>query len=172
MPESLPEPWLRGILPDLNPVTGHLLRASEQIREDLSRALEPLTPAQLWAKPLEMSSPGFHAKHLAGSTNRLCTYLEGASLTPGQLVAMAGESAGTESAGELIEGVNKAFDRYDRLVRELKPEEFAAVREIGRKRLRTTAIGIAIHIAEHGQRHAGQAINAAKLAVRTARSAV
>jgi hypothetical protein len=33
-----------------------------------------------------------------------------------------------------------------------------------RKRLQTTAVSVAIHIAEHGQRHVGQAINAAKLA--------
>jgi hypothetical protein len=46
----------------------------------------------------------------------------------------------------------------------LRPEQFGDVREIGRKRLQTTAISLAIHIAEHGQRHVGQAISAAKLA--------
>jgi hypothetical protein len=158
------EPWLRGIRPDLPPVTGHLLRASEHIREDLARALAPLTPGQLWATPYEMTSAGFHAKHLAGSTGRLCTYLEGRTLTKEELAAIPLEGVGAESAAELIDSVNRAFERYERLVRELAPGHFGDVREIGRRRLPTTAIGLAIHIVEHGQRHAGQAITTARLA--------
>jgi hypothetical protein len=46
----------------------------------------------------------------------------------------------------------------------LKPEDFGLMRHVGRRRLPVTAIGLAIHIAEHGQRHVGQAISAAKLA--------
>jgi hypothetical protein len=111
-----------------------------------------------------MTSAGFHAKHLAGSTARLCTYLEGSQLSPDQLAAMKAEGSGNESGGELIEGVNRALSRYEDLVRRLNPESFGEVREIGRKRLQTTAISVAIHIAEHGQRHVGQVINAAKLA--------
>ncbi|MES1257460.1 MAG: DinB family protein [Acidobacteriota bacterium] len=164
MTEPLMEPWLRGIAPDLHPVTGHLLRASQQIREDIERALRPLTPGQIWATPFGMTSAGFHAKHLAGSTRRLCTYLAGAQLTAEQVGAIPGERTGTESAAELLTGIEAAFDGYEALVRALRPEDFATLREIGRKRLRTTAVSLAIHIAEHGQRHAGQAISAAKLA--------
>jgi DinB superfamily len=164
MSDLLPEPWLRGVIPGADPVTLHLLRASLQIREDIERALQPLTTAQIWAMPDEMTSAGFHAKHLAGSTERLCAYLEGLQLTAEQLGAIAGERAGAEHAAELIARVNAAFDRYDRIVSELRPREFGAIREVGRKRLQTTAIGLAIHIAEHGQRHVGQAISAARLA--------
>jgi uncharacterized damage-inducible protein DinB len=35
-------------------------------------------------------------------------------------------------------------------------------REVGRRRLPTTVIGLLTHIAEHTQRHVGQAITAAK----------
>jgi len=164
MSDLLPEPWLRGATPDADPVTGHLLRASVQIREDIERALKPLTTAQLWAMPDEMTPAGFHAKHLAGSTERLCTYLEGHQLTAAQLVAIAGERTGSETATELIARVNAAFDRYDHIVSGLRPEQFGEVREVGRRRLPVTAVGLAIHIAEHGQRHVGQAISAAKLA--------
>jgi hypothetical protein len=145
-------------------VTGHLLRASQHIREDIERALRPLTSGQIWATPSGMTSAGFHAKHLAGSTHRLCAYLAGAQLTAEQVDAIPGERTGTESAAELLAGIHAAFDRYEALVRELRPEDFAGIREIGRKRLQATAIGLAIHIAEHGQRHTGQAISAAKLA--------
>jgi hypothetical protein len=165
LPESLPEPWLRGVLPGFDPVVAHLLRASEQIQEDIERAVSPLTTAQLWAAPHGMTPAGFHAKHLAGSTDRLCIYLEGRQLDDNQLTAMRAESAGEESAADLIAGVAAAFARYEKLVKALPRENFGAIREVGRKRLATTAIGLAIHIAEHGQRHAGQAIVAAKLAL-------
>lgn len=154
---------MRGIVPGIDPVIGHLLRASEHIREDLERAIAPLNREQLWAKPEGMTSVGFHAKHLAGSTERLSTYLEGGQLSPEQFVALKAEGTGEESAGELMAAVHAALARYEELVRALSPAHFADVREIGRKRLQTTVISLAIHIAEHGQRHVGQAISAAKL---------
>jgi hypothetical protein len=160
----LPEPWMRGILPGVDPVIGHLLRASEHIQEDLERAIASLSVDQIWAKPYGMTSAGFHAKHLAGSTERLCTYLEGKQLTADQLAAIAQEDQGRESAQDLIAVVRRSLDRYEKLVRDLTPEKFGEKREIGRRRLETTAISLAIHIAEHGQRHVGQAISAAKLA--------
>jgi hypothetical protein len=160
---ALPEPWMRGIVPGIDPVIGHLLRASEHIREDVERAIVPLSTEQLWARPDEMTPAGFHVKHLAGSTERLSTYLEGGQLNAEQLAAMKAESTGAESAEALIASVRAALDRYEALVRALSPEHFGDVREIGRKRLQTTVISLAIHIAEHGQRHVGQAISAAKL---------
>lgn len=155
---------MRGIVAGIDPVIGHLLRASEHIREDLERAIARLSVEQLWARPQGMTSAGFHAKHLAGSTERLCTYLEGRQLSDEQLAALKAESTGRESAKELLTAVRSALARYENLVLHLTPVHFADVREIGRRRLQTTAISLAIHIAEHGQRHVGQAISAAKLA--------
>jgi len=157
---------MRGIVPGIDPVVGHLLRASEHIREDLERAIAPLTKEQLWATPNGMTSAGFHTKHLAGSTERLSMYLEGHQLTAEQLAAMKAEGTGQESAEQLLAGVRAALAHYEDLVRALSAEHFGDIREIGRKRLRTTVISLAIHIAEHGQRHVGQAISAAKLATR------
>jgi hypothetical protein len=161
---SLPEPWLRGILSGVHPVTAHLLRSSEQIREEIQPALLPLSLIQLWAMPEEMNSAGFHAKHLAGSTSRLCTYLEGGQLTAEQLAAIPGERAGAETAAELLARIHAALDRYDSIVRALDPERFGDIREVGRQRLQTTAISLAIHIVEHGHRHLGQVIAASRLA--------
>lgn len=155
---------MRGIVPGLDPVIGHLLRASEHIREDVERAIAPLTVQQLWATPHGMTSAGFHAKHLAGSTERLRTYLEGRQLRAEQLAAMKAEGTGAESAAELIAAVREALARYEATVRGLTPEHFGDVREIGRKKFQTTAVSLAIHIAEHGLRHTGQVIGAAKLA--------
>jgi hypothetical protein len=155
---------MRGILPGVDPVIGHLLRASEHISEDLEHAIGNLTIDQIWATPHNMTSVGFHAKHLAGSTERLCTYLEGKQLTAAQLADINQENHGTESAVNLIAAVRRSLARYEELVCALTPEKFGEKREIGRRRLETTAISLAIHIAEHGQRHVGQAISAAKLA--------
>jgi len=160
---SASEPWLRGILPDLDPVIGHLIRASQQIREDLEQAIVQLTAEELWARPHGVTSAGFHAKHLAGSTERLCAYLEGRALSAEELAVIGTEGSGDETAEELIRLVNTALARYEKQVRELRPEDFGARRHVGRARLPVTAIGLAIHIAEHGQRHVGQAISAAKL---------
>lgn len=155
---------MRGIVQGIDPVIGHLLRAAEQIHEDAETAIGGLTPAQLWSKPHGMTSAGFHAKHLAGSTNRLSTYLAGRRLTAEQLDAIRKEGEGSETATELLASIDAALDSYRRLLQTLSPQAFASVREIGRKRYQTTAISVAIHIAEHGQRHIGGMIAAAKLA--------
>ena len=154
---------MRGVVPGTDPVIGHLLRASEHIREEMERTLRPLSVEQIWAKPSGMTSAGFHAKHLAGSTERLCTYLEGGQLDEVQLAALKEEGQGQETADTLLGAIGAALTRYEQLVEALKPERFGEIREIGRRRLQTTAISLAIHIAEHGQRHVGQAISAAKL---------
>ena len=163
---QLPEPWLRGVEPGINPVIGHLLRSSQQIREDLTNAIAHLTVEQLWTQPWTNSngaaSVGFHARHLAGSTLRLCTYLEGNQLSETQLADLRRENDPGESAASLLAGVESALDRYETLLRNLPQEQFDTLREVGRQRLQTTAIGLAIHIAEHGQRHTGQAITIAK----------
>src|SRR5580658_3163655 len=109
MPQPLPEPWMRGIVPGIDPVIGHLLRASEHIKEDLERAIGPLTVEEIWAKPGGMTSVGFHAKHLAGSTERLCTYLDGKQLTSEQIVAMKEEGRGEETAQDLIDSVRRSL---------------------------------------------------------------
>lgn len=153
---------MRGVVSGIDPVIGHLLRASEHIREEMERALSPLSVEQIWARPDGMTSVGFHAKHLAGSTRRLCTYLEGRQLDQAQLAALKEEGQGQEPADALLAEIRDALTHYEELVRKLAPERFGEIREIGRKRLQTTAVSLAIHIAEHGQRHVGQAISAAK----------
>jgi hypothetical protein len=154
---------MRGVIPGIDPVIGHLLRASEHIKEDVERALAPLTADRIWAKPNGITSAGFHAKHLAGSTGRLCTYLAGKQLNAEQLAAINEEGRGDESAEALIAGVRRSLEHYEQLLQTLTPAMFGDLREIGRQRLPTTAISLAIHIAEHGHRHVGQLITTAKL---------
>ncbi len=159
-----PEPWLRGVEPGIDPVVGHLLHGSQHIREDMEAAISGLSAAELWTPAHGVTCAGFQAKHLAGSTLRLCTYLIGEQLSAEQIVAMGAESAGHETAAPLLSAIAQAFDHYDGLIRALRPEQFGTLREIGRKRLQTTVVSLAIHIVEHGMRHVGLTIAAARAA--------
>ena len=159
-----PEPWLRGAISGLDPLIAPVLYAFTQAREDLAEHTDGLTPDELWARPHDLGSLGFHMRHIAGSTNRLMTYLEGRQLSESQLAAIREEAKPGASRDQLLEEIALAFQNAEALVRTLTPEKLREPREIGRKRLPTTVIGLLTHIAEHTQRHVGQAISAAKLA--------
>jgi uncharacterized damage-inducible protein DinB len=150
MPE---EPWLRGPIPGIDPLTAPVLYAFIQAREDLARYTENLTTAQLWS-----SKVGFHIRHIARSTDRLIMYLKGEQLTPEQL----GEGEPGASREELLAELDSAFNRAEAVIRAIDPATLAEPREVGRKKLPTTVIGLLTHIAEHTQRHVGQAITGAR----------
>ena len=79
--------------------------------------------------------------------------------------ALAAEgSPGELSREELLEAMNQAFRDAEAVIRAIDPATLGDARTVGRKRLPTTVIGLLTHIAEHTQRHVGQAIAAAKLA--------
>ena len=160
---TLPEPWLRGPV-GVHPLTAPILYAFQQTREDLAQYTEALTSEQIWATPYALGSVGYHLRHIAGSTDRLTTYLQGKQLTESQLRALAAEAEPGATREELLTQLDAALQRAEMVVRALDPATLADAREVGRKRLPTTVIGLLTHIAEHTQRHVGQAISAAKLA--------
>jgi uncharacterized damage-inducible protein DinB len=161
--QKTPEPWLRGPIPGVNPLVAPILFAFQQAREDLAAHTEGLSTGQLWATPFGFGSVGFHLRHIAGSTDRLVTYLEGKQLSDNQLAALKSEHEPGASRTLLLHDLDFAFRRAEAVVRALDPSLLASPREVGRKRLPTTVIGLLTHIAEHTQRHVGQAISAAKL---------
>jgi len=120
---------------------------------------------QLWAAPHSFGSVGFHIRHIAGSTDRLMSYLQGKPLNEVQLATLRGEH---EPAGadldELLALVDTAFNDAETVVRALDAAKLREARGVGRQQLPTTVIGLLVHISEHTQRHVGQAISAAKLA--------
>ncbi|HTS31513.1 MAG TPA: DinB family protein [Bryobacteraceae bacterium] len=163
--ESLPEPWLRGPICGLSPLVAPILYAFEQAREDLARYTEGLTTGQIWAVLYGLGSVGFHIRHIAGSTERLMTYLAGHPLSESQLAALrAEEEPSGPGREELLAELDRAFREAEEVVRSLDLSTLTGVRAVGRKRLPTTVIGLLTHIAEHTQRHVGQAICAAKVA--------
>lgn len=159
--QPLPEPWLRGALVGVSPFVAPLVRSFEQAREDLAHWTEGLGPDELWARPGGLPAVGFQLRHIAGSVDRLGTYLAGGQLSEEQMRALSSESAAGAEREELLTAIDQAFARCVEIAKSI--EDLQAARAVGRKALPTTAMGLIVHIAEHTQRHVGQAITTAKL---------
>ena len=162
-PPVVVEAWMRGPLAGVDPLIAPILFSFQQAREDLAKHTDGLTPGQIWAAPYGFGSVGFHIRHIAGSTGRLMTYLEGNQLSDTQMTALRAEHEPGDTLAELLERLDAAFRNAETTVRRLSPAMLPEPRAVGRKRLPTTVIGLLTHIAEHTQRHVGQAISAAKL---------
>lgn len=159
-----PEPWLRGPIADVSPLLAPTLHAYQQVREDLRRWTADLTAEQLWRTFGDVPSVGFQLRHIAGSIDRLTTYLRGEQLSERQLAALRREAEAGADAGTLLSEVEKAIAASEAVIRDLAVETLPEPRSVGRKALPTTVMGLVVHLAEHTQRHVGQAITTAKLA--------
>src|SRR5580700_8142635 len=106
---TLPEPWLRGPIPNVHPLIAPILYAFQQAREDLATHTAALTIEQIWATPHGLGSLGFHIRHIAGSTARLITYLEGNQLSEEQLAELRTEPEPGASIQNLLAGMERSF---------------------------------------------------------------
>lgn len=162
----MPEAWLRGPVPGvptpLMPAAHSLLDAVE----DMERAVEGLTPEQVWLMPGGAASIGFHLQHVPGSLERLLTYARGEALTPGQLAAIPAEGEpGEPPAGpdRLLDALRDARDRTLDAYRATDPDTLPAPRAVGRAGLPSSVQGLLFHAAEHARRHAGQVVATARI---------
>jgi uncharacterized damage-inducible protein DinB len=158
---SEPEVWLRGALPDVPPLLQPVAHSLLQCREDVRAALRELTPAQLSARPGGAASAGFHARHAAGSLDRLLTYARGEQLSAAQREALAGEGApdlAADAASRLIVAFDSAIESALRQLRGTPEQTLLEPRAVGRAQLPSTVIGLLFHAAEHTQRHSGQLV--------------
>ncbi len=145
---------MRGAIAGVDPLTAPVLYAFQQAREDLGRWTEGISAEVLWSSKI-----GFHIRHISRSTERLITYLRRQQLDEWQF----GEGEAGASREELLAEMELAFEKAERVVRGIDPSTLRESREVGRMRLPTTVIGLLTHIAEHTQRHVGQAITEAKI---------
>jgi uncharacterized damage-inducible protein DinB len=160
MAENNVEPWLRATHMELDPLRRAVVHALELAREDLARWCVPLGLDEMEQCPFDLPSVGFQLRHIARSLDRLLTYAEGASLSEQQLAALQEEhQAVPDTAAEFTSTVEHAIAR----VLAIDPDQFDDARGVGRAKLPTTVGGLLIHIAEHTQRHVGQAITTAKV---------
>ncbi|MFZ0593868.1 MAG: DinB family protein [Bryobacteraceae bacterium] len=157
------EPWLRGRLEGVPLAVMPLFFCFANVREDLRRHVADLTTEEIWKKVGRNAAVGFHLRHIFGSVDRLLTYLEGGQLTEEQLEFLSRESAPGASFDELFTQLDRQLTAAEQRLMELDTSDLNAVRYVGRARLEVTFLGLLIHIAEHTQRHLGQAITTAKL---------
>lgn len=161
------EPWMRGPMPGIEPLVMPVFFSFQQVREDLARHTAGLSNEQVWQRVGSLPPLGFHLRHIAGSVERLTAYLMNESLTDRQLAFLKEESSPGAPLDELIGAIDRSFAATETRLRTIDPAAIHEPRYIGRKRLPTTVLGLLVHIAEHTQRHLGQAITSAKLARQT-----
>jgi uncharacterized damage-inducible protein DinB len=73
----------------------------------------------------------------------------------------------TATREQLFAELDSSLARSTQRVRALASADLSAPRLVGTKQLRSTLGGLLVHVAEHTQRHVGQAILTAKLLTRT-----
>ena len=157
------EPWLRGPLEGVDPLLCPLIYSFQQASEDLRKWTEGLTTEQVWARPHGLAPLGFQIRHIGGSVERLMTYVFGGQLSEKQMHDLATQMDPGASLDELLAEMERRFAAAEAKVRSIDPATLHQPREVGRKRLPTTVGGLLTHIAEHMQRHVGQAIVTAKI---------
>ena len=154
---------MRGTLKDVPPVQRAVLHALELAQEDLQRWCGSLSDGQLNARPSGIAPVAFHLRHIARSLDRLLTYAEGRQLSSDQIALLKSEldPGGTRSGlfSELADALTASATR----VTSFSPAQLEEARVVGKKQLPTTVGGLLVHVADHTQRHVGQAITTAKI---------
>ncbi len=160
---NLPEPWLRGTLADVPALQRAVLHALELAREDLGRWCDGLTDDELNERPGNIAPVAFHLRHIARSMDRLLTYAQGKQLSPEQIAVMKAELDPGATRNELLAELVVAFAKSAKRIRAFSPEQFEEQRKVGKKELPTSVGGLLVHVADHTQRHVGQAITTVKV---------
>lgn len=162
-PTDLPEPWLRGTFSDVPAVQRAVLHALQSAEEDLAKWCAELTDGEFHSRPAGLAPVAFQLRHIAGSVDRLLTYAEVRELTAEQVTFLKAEGSSGETVCLALGSLSKAMRLAAERVRRFTPSELEQPRGVGRKQLPTTVGGLLVHVADHTQRHVGQAITTAKL---------
>jgi uncharacterized damage-inducible protein DinB len=163
---NLPEPWLRGPVPEVPPLLQPAAHAFIMSREDVEAAAPGLTVEQLWREPGGIASIGFHLAHLTGSTDRLLTYARGETLSEAQRRTLAREQTLSTERPALADLLVAWRQMVAKALDQLASTPDAALlhpRLVGRQQLPSTVVGLMFHAAEHAARHTGQVVTTAKL---------
>jgi len=158
-----PEPWLRGTLTDVPAIPRAVLHALELAKEDLLHWCGALTDAELNARPAGIAPVAFQVRHIARSLDRLLTYAEGNQLSSDQLAQIKAELDLPAKREELFAELDGALRKSAERIRALDVTRLNEPRAVGKKKLPTTLGGLLVHVADHTQRHVGQAITTSKI---------
>ena len=162
---KLAEPWLRGNLTEIHAVPRAVLHALQLAEEDLERWCGRLSDEELNARPAGIAPVAFHMRHIAGSIDRLLTYAEGGQLNAVQMAALKDELAPGSTRNELFAEFASALATCAGRIQALDASQLNEIRRVGKKELPTTVGGLLVHVADHTQRHVGQAITTSQIVV-------
>lgn len=164
--ESRKELWQCGPIENvpalLQPVAHTLLEVGEEVQI----IMEGFPESLLWKKPSGVASPAFHLQHISGVIDRLCTYARKELLTKEQMHSLSLEGAAENNSLSMQQMIASLNERISLAVEELntiKAETLTEAREVGRKQIPTTLIGLYFHAAEHSMRHVGQLLVTVKI---------
>jgi uncharacterized damage-inducible protein DinB len=152
------EIWLKGpvhSIPQLlQPVAHALLQAKEEINELMKDFDESL----LWKQPSGIASVGFHLQHIPGVQDRLFTYAKREMLNEQQLQYLKNEGIqnDTITLSSLLKHLQQQTDISIQQLSATDQNTLTQAREVGRKKLPSTVMGLLFHAAEHSMRHTGQ----------------
>lgn len=155
------EVWLRGSVEGVHPLLQPAAHAILQVGEDVLPIVADLTPDQVWARPGGAAAIGFHLLHLPGSLDRLLTYSRGEALSPAQRESLAAEGTvymDRPGLAVLTSRFGAGIEAAVGYLRTVPEASLLQAREVGRKRLPSTTLGLIFHAAEHSSRHAGQIV--------------
>jgi uncharacterized damage-inducible protein DinB len=157
------EPWLRGTESDIPAVVRAILHALQLAEEDLRKWCGSLSDSDVNARPAGVAPIAFHIRHIGRSIDRLLTYAEGRSLSERQLAQLKTELNPDAKLAELFAELDAALRSATARIRALASANLDEPRAVGKNRLPTTVGGLLVHVADHTQRHIGQAITTAKI---------
>ncbi len=153
-----PEFWLRGPIEGISPFLQPAAHALLQSNMELVHYTANFPNHLLWERPSGCASVGFHIQHLTGVLDRIMTYARGKSLTEQQFqfLKQEGESNPDLTVSILVKNFHDKVEEAIDLFKSLPESELTQAREVGRKKLPSTVLGLLTHAAEHSQRHIGQ----------------
>lgn len=166
MEKTQPEPWLRGTHRDIQVVPRAAIHAIELAEERIICWCGQLSETEISATPCGLPSITVQLRHITQSLDRLLTYTEGRQLNDQQLAELRKEESGAAgSRAELFDGLAAALTESCRRIRQISETKVSLEepRFVGRRALPTSVGGLLVHVADHTQRHTGQAITTAKM---------
>lgn len=157
--------WMRGPFNAVPALLQPVAHALLQMQYELSVCLESLDSSQIWLRPKDAASVGFHTLHIIGVIDRMFTYAANKSLTEQQFSYLKSEGQKHEDleVSKLVEKLEYAVSAAISKLKNVDESQLTEVRYLGRKRLEVTLIGLLFHAAEHSMRHLGQALVTAKM---------
>ncbi len=159
----LPEPWLRGTQTEIPAVPRAVLHALELAQEDLQKWCGEMTDRELNVRPAGLPPVAFHLRHIARSLDRLLAYAEGRALTDEQMAQLKSEMEPGATHHSLFAELTMALRSSAERIRALASAGLEQSRTVGKKALPSTVGGLLVHVADHTQRHVGQAVTTAKI---------